>query len=326
MKRVVLTALAIGTAFIVASHQANADTVTFEGFTTGTSVNNQGGWTVEDEFGNGRPDIPLPPFDEEVVDDGTGNTVWRVSNAVHSTSFSDQPYSHTSPGGAGETGSALWNDRGPDHTSPLSPPNPGGPVTSTTFESSFQFRSATGAAQSGLAITVSPSAKQSPWRNSFISITDDGVNGFDISFFETGVSADPFGATANFPEVASDLSYSDWHTIGFSIQFVDGVNGDTTGNDIVTITVDGVDVFTGTTWESFYFGTNPAGLGLGDQPQRQAIDSLMFRISSGAPGTEGAGFFIDNVTVAVPEPTSVAFLGLGGLLLLRRRRRSAAGA
>jgi len=295
-----------------------ADTVTFEGFATGTSVNNQGGWTVEDEFGNSATS-----FDEEVVDDGAGNTVWRFSNGVGSSGFSDQPYSQTTSVGAGESGSALWNDRGPDHTSPLSPPNPGGPVGSDVFRAGFDFRSATGAPQTDLSISVSPSAKQSAWRNSFLGISDDGANGFDVTFFETGIAADPFGATSNFPEIASDLSYTDWHRIDIVIEFEDGLNPDTTGNDIVTVSVDGVEVYVGTTWESFYNGSNPAGLALADQPQRQAVDSLLFRSSSTVPANLGNGFYIDNVTTNVPEPASAVLLGLGGLVLLRRRRRIA---
>jgi hypothetical protein len=31
--------------------------------------------------------------------------------------------------------------------------------------------------------------------------------------------------------------------------------------------------------------------------------------------------FIDDVAVAVPEPSSIALLGLGGLALLARRRK-----
>lgn len=50
--------------------------------------------------------------------------------------------------------SALWNDRGTDHTDPLSPPNPGTTVGSNLFRAGFRFRSVTGAAQSNMSLTI----------------------------------------------------------------------------------------------------------------------------------------------------------------------------
>ena len=101
-----------------------ATTTDFTGFAPGT-VNGQGGWTVEDQWGNTGWGSNPAQFDQAVMDDGTGNMVWRVSNAVTNSGLSAQPFSPVAPQVAGETGAALWNDRGPDHTSPLTPPNPG---------------------------------------------------------------------------------------------------------------------------------------------------------------------------------------------------------
>jgi len=313
-----------GLAGLLLATGAEATLVDFEGLTTGVSVNGQAGWTVEDEFG-----FSTTPFDETVVDDGTGNTVWRMSNAVGSTGFSDQPFSHSSPLAAGESGSALWNARGTDHTAPLSPPDPGATAATDTFHAGFRFRSATGAAQSGLSIDVSPAARQSSLRNGFIRLTDDGATGIDINFFETGVESDPFGTSSVFPEIASDLAYDEWHTVEMYIEFIDGAEADTTGNDIMTVLVDGTLVHTGSTWESFYRGGNLLVLDAADLPHRQAVDSLIFHYrGADVPGTAGNGFFFDDVVIdnaalqaSVPAPGTAALLAAGALLLGGSRRR-----
>lgn len=302
--------------------EANANPVTFEGFTLNTSVNGQGGWTVEDSFGNS-----VVSFDEAVVNDGTGNTVWRVSNSVTTGGFSNLPSTQTSPQVAGETGATLNNDYGSDHTMPNNPPGPGGTATTSNFSASLKFKSATDAAQSDLAISVSAAAKQSPWRDNAISIVDDGANGFDVFVYETGSQAAPFGAGASSIEIASDLSYDDWHTLEFFIEFADGLMPDTYGNDTIYVLIDGVLVHTGSTWESYY-ATGPSGI-----TPPQAVDSVLFRISGTAQaGNAGNGFYFDDVYISndafqasaqVPEPASLAIwglLGLGTSVVARRRR------
>jgi hypothetical protein len=115
---------------LLATVSSWAQTTTFESFTLST-VNYQGTgsttvtgagytipspygslWTTVDEWGFGKTP---PVFDQEVKDDGTGNKVWRISNAVTSTSFSWQPNSPSSALVAGESTSALYNDRGTIH-------------------------------------------------------------------------------------------------------------------------------------------------------------------------------------------------------------------
>ncbi len=312
---VLVTCLAV----VWVSAGALANTVDFEGLLTGQSVDGQAGWSVVDEFGF----TAGPAFDEEVVDDGTGNTVWRFSNAVGRGSLSDQPYSQLTTDVAGESGSALWNDRGTDHTTPLSPPLPRAFATVPTFHGQFRFRSATGAAQTDLSIDVSPSAKQSTWRNGFVRISDDGANGLDVSFYETGLEADPFATSV--VEIVSDLSYTEWHTIDIYVSFLDDANPDTSGNDCVTILVNGAVVHSGTTWESYYRGSNPALLDAADQPQLQAVDSLVIHYrGGGVPANDGNGLYFDDVVVenttgplACPIPLpSVTTSGLVTLCLI----------
>ncbi len=292
------------------------------GYTAGASINGQHGWTVRDQWGNDAWGNTGPAFDEEVTTTGSGNTVWRVSNAVTSSGFSAQPYSPVAPAVAGETGAALWNDKGADSTHPLSPPNPGATATTSTFHAGFRFKSATGGSQPGLSMTVSPSAKQSSWRMSYLNIADNGSTGFNLGFYQTGAYPDHVWDPTTVP-VASGLAYNQWHTVDLYIHFKDGLNSDGTGNDVVNVVVDGNLVDTGTTWESYYHQNNPAGLSSGDQVQ--AVDSLLFRLAgAAAPSTAGEGFYVDDVVVdnaayvsdstppvvsdvtATPNPVSVA--------------------
>jgi hypothetical protein len=224
------------------------------------------------------------------------------------------PFSQTSPLVAGEVGSNLWNDKGPDHTTPLSPPLFGAAAASPYFHTSFDFTSATGAAQAGLAIGISPTAKQSTVRNGLLSITDNGSTGFDVRSYDTGATSNPFGAGAGYTTIASSLSYADWHTVDIYIEFKAGLQANTFGNDLMHILINGTLVHTGSTWESFYASAPFEGLATTDT---HAIDSVLFRVASSAPATLGGGFYFDNVLVdneisPVPEPT----LALGGILCL----------
>jgi len=287
---------------------AMATTTDFEGFAAGT-VNGQGGWTVADMWGNSAG----PAFDEGVTDDGTGNTVWRVSNAVARTSYSDQPFSPTTDAVAGETGAHLYNDFGPDHTNPNPPPaNAGAVATTNRFYAYCDFWSVTGAAQTGLSVTLSPSAKQSTVRMSYLNISDSG-SGLDLLFYDTNDGASWYGTT-----VATGLSYAGTHSIAFDITFVDGLDTDD-GNDIVDIYVDGSLVHTGTTWESYYSTTATTP---------QAVDSLLFRMSSQEASTSGGGLYFDNVEVnnatVIPLPAAawmglIVLSGMGGIGAIRRR-------
>lgn len=299
------------------SQDLNAGVINFDGFSVGT-VNGQGGWTVQDSFGNSANS-----FDQGVVSLGGGNNVWRMSNAITNGSYSNQPFSHLAPMVAGETGSSLWNNFGPNHTMPFSPPQFGANATSQFFYGAFDFTSATGAAQPGLSLTVSPSAKQSSVRMSWLNLSDNGTS-LQLSFFDVVNNA--FISTS---PIVTGLAYDQWHKVEMYIEFVDGPE-----NDIVSIFVNGNLVHTGTTWESYYF-SNGEGI---PTPRLQAVDSLLFRAAgTAAPGTSGAGFYFDNVEVSnaalnnaeVPEPASLALWGLvsaAGAAWGYRRRKAAGNA
>jgi hypothetical protein len=192
----------------------------------------------------------------------------------------------------------------------------------------FNLRSATGGAQPGLGITVSPSAKQFDGRMSYLSLVDNGASGLDLFFYETGPASDPWASSSVL--VASDLSYTDWHSVKFEMDFVAGLQdtgGELYGNDVVKIYVNGQLVHEGTSWESYYYGTPTFGLTSDD---KRAVNSLTFSLrGTAAPGTLGGGYYVDDVTVAavaVPLPAAAwAGMGLmgalGGVAGIKRRLR-----
>ncbi len=301
-------------ALLLATASSWAQTTTFETFTPGT-VNYQGTgttadvngytipspygslWTTADEWGFQKP---TPNFDQEVKDDGSGNKVWRISNAVTSSSYSWQPNSPSSTQPAGETTAALWNDRGTNHTTPLSPPLARAIAATKYFHGGFKFKSATGATQTGLAHYINAGPRQTSFRMSQIAIIDGGT-GFNLTFSETTA-----GPTVGFPSttIASNLSYSDWHQLDIYIQFEDGLNGDGSGNDVVTVMLNGAEIYTGTTWETYF-----NSIASTTSPSPIAVDALFIRAAgTAAPATSGFGLYFDDVTVnnaQVPGPVNV---------------------
>jgi len=314
MRNNAVIAISAGTAFaLVAGASAG-----FEGFSLG-SINGQQGWTTQDSF---TTSTTVGSWDQAVVD-VNGKRVFRMSNAVTSGVYSSQVFSSRSAQVAGESGSALWNDRGPDGTTPYNPLQYGAYATSNQFYSKVDFRSATGSAQAGLALTLSASAKQSTVRMSYVQIADNGSTGFDLKFYETlGDGAFPASATT----IASGLSYSSLHSLEMTIDFVDGVtvgnDGKVYGNDVLKIYLGGQLIKTGTTWESYYYKNENITAGT---PRLQAVDSMLFRVAGdAAPSTAGNGFYFEDFVIGnsspIPGPGVVALAGIAGLVRCPRRR------
>ncbi|MFN9992729.1 MAG: hypothetical protein ACK54H_05230 [Phycisphaerales bacterium] len=289
----------------------------FDSYNVG-SIDQQQGWTTRDAF---LTSTTVGNWDQGIVDLGD-RKVWRISNAVRSTTYSSMPFSFRSAQIAGETNSALWNDRGTNGTAPISPALPGGYAATNTFYSKVQFRSKTGAAQPGLGLTLSASAKQSTVRMSYLRIEDNGSTGFNLIYSDPGANG---GFLSPSVTIASGLSYTDLHTIEMGVTFVDGVSnvgGSIYGNDIFTIKLNGSLIHTGTTWEAYYYNNERITAGT---PRLQAVDSVLFRVNNsvtgGTPSLSGNGFYFETVEVSnIPAPGAAALLGLGGLVASRRRR------
>ena len=286
------------------------------------TVDGQNGWTTRDAF---LTSTTVGKWDQQVmnVNDANGNRkVFRMSNALASSTYSSQVFSATVGQVAGESNAALWNNRGTNGSSPYSPAQYGAYAATNTITSSLSFRSATGAAQAGLGLTWSFSAKQSTVRMSYLRVVDNGSTGFDLIYSDPGANG-AFGAGYPNFTIASGLSYTQLHTIEMGITFVDGVStvgGAIYGNDIFTIKLNGSTLYTGTTWEAYYYNYERISSGT---PRLQAVDSVLFRLSgSSTPSVSGGGFYFEDFSIsnaAIPAPGAAALVGLAGLLGRRRK-------
>ena len=265
-----------------------------------------------------RSRTATPPPDEEIVDlsgsanatDAAHGKVWRLSNGAETGTLGGAPQSPHMNGVAGQSG--ALNDAGR------------GAPTTNTFFASLDIRSATGAAQTGLGLSITGAAFDQ--RHGFVRVLDDG-DGLDLQFFDT------IGTAFNGVLIAEDLSYTEWFNLAIEVIFVDGfASGDfgdvnAVGNDIVNIYLDGSLVHTGTSWETVYATAGHA----------ESIDQLNFARSgtggnaSSIPAHLGGGLYYDNIYIDnvnpfaanVSEPATLALLGLAlaGLGAMRRRLR-----
>ena len=273
------TILTVCVSALTIAGNAHAGFDDFESFTLGQSVNGQGQWTVEDSFGNSAE-----LFDESIVDDGSGNQVWQFSNAVTNGSYSNQPFSSKSAQVAGESGAQLYNDYGLNHTLPNNPPLASAPATNNLFYGAWEFKSATGAPQADLSLTVSPGASQSTLRMSYLRMDDTG-SGFDLFFYDTT------GTTFNGPTpIATGLNYSDWHKIEMYIEFVDGIGPGAVGSELGKRYREGLPRWQPDPYrhdlESYFY--NVADSGPAGSPR--GVDSLLFRMAGTANAANtGAG-------------------------------------
>ena len=142
-----------------------------------------------------------------------------------------------------------------------------------------------------------------------------GVGG--VLAFDTGINAGPGEAT--FDVLYDDFIDVDVTDGGSNDAFAIGILAIDGSVDFSVTLNDGINSGTGSISTS---STGTVLIDLNDAAfagvDLTSIDSITFSGSNGVGGTDVA---IDNVGFTViPEPTSLALLGLGGLLLVRRRR------
>ncbi len=256
MNRITRTlAASLGVGIASLSLAGVASADTLNDFNTGP-VDGQHGWLASGNYDHGIVDVK-------------GDMKFRASNARTSGSFGDMPFSQpTGMAGEGQEFNTLTNE--------------------------FTIQSATGAPQSGLSMSVSPTGEGGS-RMSYLRFEDrfDGIR----VFFNDATFTDKWVAT---------LDRDSAHSVKFVTTFVPGND-----NDIIRVSIDGDSKVCGTSWENYYrFGEqrNPAG-----------TDRLMWRLGgTAAPSTLGQGFLFDDVTstssntTATPCPLPVGPQGPAG--------------
>lgn len=238
--------------------------ITFETYSLG-GINGQQGWSDAGGYDANVASVASYPAASGY---GFGSQALQISDAVTSSSFGDQIFSPGLAQAAGESGQPH-------------------------FEASFSIASATGAAQSGQHVSVSPDDGNGG-RMSYLRF-EDQLNGIHV-FFDDATDAGPAGTVATFTDNdIATLSYGSAHTVAFAIDFKPGP-----ANDVVTITIDGTVAATGTTWEDYYrYDPEQAGNGNVVPP----TSKLLFReAGSSDSGNAGNGYLIDGVSVASSTP------------------------
>ena len=194
---------------------------------------------------------------------GFGSQSLRMSNACASGEFFYQTYS---PQELQEVGEARPNK---------------------VFIAEFSFMSTTPAHQPGLFLSVSPDSGEGS-RMSWVGL-EDTADGIQVSVNDT---PDVDGKFVAHPGPLL-LSRSSPHRIRFWIKVNQGPD-----NDLVRISVDGVDLgqcFT--TWENYY-RTAPEQAPPPNRNTPATINSLQFRSSvPGPPALVGNGYLFDNVSI-----------------------------
>ncbi len=274
VKKILVSTIATGLVFAATALPTFADTVSpidFESPYTIGNINGQQGWIKA-----GAYDAAVAAVSgfSNASGFGFGTQALRLSNAVTSGSFGDQTFS---PGLSSPAGEAVSN---------------------THFEASFDIGSTQSTQQVGLFTSVSPDDGNGG-RMSYVGF-EDQADGIHVIFYDV-TDPGPLPTVASFnPSDVATIDRTSKHTIKFAIDFLSGP-----ANDIVKLYVDGVLKKTGTSWEDYY-RYDPEQNGNGHVIP--TTSKLLFREGgTAAPGNNGNGYLVDNVTLSstAPVPPSV---------------------
>ena len=219
-----------------------------------------------------NPNPTLGQYDQEVVPNtvaptgeppGFGNQSLRMSNLCGNSEFFYQTYSAQEPLQVGEE------------------------RLNKVFIAEFAFMSMTPVYQPGLFLSVSPDSGEGS-RMSWVGLEDTPA-GIQVSVNDTPDVDGEFVAHPGPPP----LDRTHPHRIRFWIKTNPGID-----NDLVRISVDGVDLgqcFT--TWENYY-RTAPEQAPPPNRNTPATINSLQFRSGvQGPPELAGGGYLFDNVSI-----------------------------
>jgi len=254
--------------------QAQTITIDFENYPNGPITNGFNGWQITN-----------PGWDQGVQTAGAiaGNKSWRMSNAVASGSFGDQPYTPALPMLTGET------------------------QTNRLFTASFKWKAlAGGRAGENVVVSIDNGTGQ---RGNYIRIQN--VGGLDTSW---RVDLFDYNGTGFVSQVLADnVVAGSVNEISFSMLFNPGLQ-----NDVWTVALNGTPSYTGVGWEDFFIDNVASGPGPVNYDRL-----LFRAGGAPTSGAVGILFDDITYTSAVPEPATMTALGLGALALLRRKRKAA---